>query len=286
MADDNCIGDLLEQAAARLAASSESPRLDAEILLARAIDMPRSYLFAHPDDTLDEGAIRRLEQSMARREALEPLAYIVGHKEFWSLQLMVTADTLVPRPETELLVELALGDIPRNEKRRVLDLGTGSGAIALAIGKERPLASIVATDASEAALRVARQNARQLDIDNVEFVHGDWTTPLSGAAFDLIVSNPPYVKCGDPALAALGHEPIAALAAGPDGLDAIRTLAKDCAALLVAGGKMLLEHGGGQQAEVSKILQDNGWSEITCTNDYAGLPRVSAARKPALRSDL
>lgn len=271
------IGALLEQAVERLGRASDSPRLDAEILLGRAIDAPRSYLIAHPEDVLDPAAVARFEAAVRRRAAGEPIAYIEGVKEFWSMRLMVTADTLVPRPETETLVEQALARIPRKTAFRILDLGTGSGAIALALAKERPLCEITATDVSAAALAVARENARQQDVDNVRFLAGDWERPVRGETFDLVVSNPPYVRADDPALARLRHEPRSALAAGPEGLDAIRRIADAGRALVVAGGSLLLEHGAEQEAAVAGLLDAAGWREIRCYGDLAGLPRVTSA---------
>ncbi len=273
------LAHLLASLAQRLAAVSDSPRLDAELLLGRAIDMPRSYLFAHPEDTPDAAALARLEQTLARRLAGEPMAYITGMKEFWSLELMVTPATLVPRPETELIVALALEEIPRAAAWQVLDLGTGSGAIALAIAHERPECRVVAVDRSDAALAVARENARQLDLSGIEFLRGDWTAPVAGRCFDLIVSNPPYVSSGDAALAGLAHEPREALVAGADGLDALRLLARDCRELLLPGRLLLLEHGATQEAAVGRILRDTGWTALHCSTDHAGLPRVTAARR-------
>ena len=281
MTEETPIGELLEAVAAKLAGVSESPRLDAEILLGRAIDMPRSYLFAHPEDVPDEAAIARFHGTVQRRMNGEPMAYIVGVREFWSMELMVTPATLVPRPETEILVDRALGQIPRKAEYRVLDLGTGSGAIALAIARERPLCDVVAVDLSVDALAVAAQNARQLDLGNVEFRHGDWTDPVRSETFDLVVSNPPYVADEDPALSELRHEPASALAAGADGLDAIRTLAERCIDVVSPGAPLMIEHGADQQAEVRGILAAHEWVEIECHRDYAGLPRVTAARSPA-----
>lgn len=278
MAESTEIGALLQALSSRLEAVSESPRLDAEILLGRAIDMPRSYLFAHPEDSPDAAALARLEETVQRRLAGEPMAYITGTREFWSLELLVSPATLVPRPETELLVDLALRHLPRDAELRVLDLGTGSGAIALAIAKERPMASIVAVDQSAAALAVAEQNARQLLLTNLRFVHGDWTAPVRNELFDMIVSNPPYVREDDAALEKLGSEPRAALVSGSDGLDAIRALATSCGDVLRAGGFLMLEHGAEQQREVSTILQKSGWIETACHKDYAGLPRVTTAQ--------
>jgi release factor glutamine methyltransferase len=272
----------LAQARERLQSASESPRLDAELLLARALDVSRSYLVAHPEDTLDPAAGARFNSAIDRRAGGEPMAYITGEREFWSLSLMVSPATLVPRPETEILVERALMLLGRKVVARILDLGTGSGAIALAIARERPLCELVATDASEDALAIARQNARQLDIPNVSFVCGDWIDPVAGQQFDLVVANPPYVRSDDPALERLQHEPLSALAAGNDGLDAIRRIAGEAGDILADGGRLLMEHGSDQRDSVAGLLRQHGWSDIDCVNDYAGLPRVTiAARRSA-----
>ena len=280
MAEETPISELLEAVTTRLAGVSESPRLDAEILLGRAIDMPRSYLFAHPEDVPDEAAVARFEGTVERRMNGEPMAYIMGIREFWSMELMVTPATLVPRPETEILVDRALGQIPRKAEYRVLDLGTGSGAIALAIARERPMCHVVAVDVSEDALAVAAQNARHLDLGNIEFRQGDWTDPVRSETFELVVSNPPYVADKDPALDTLRHEPASALAAGADGLDAIRTLAERCLDVVAPGAPLMIEHGADQESEVRGILAAHEWVEIECHKDYAGLPRVTAARGP------
>lgn len=270
----------LDRAVEALQPGSDSPRIDAELLLARALDVARTYLFAHPEDELDEAAIERFFDAVGRRREGLPLAYITGEKEFWSLPLIVTPDTLVPRPETELLVELALGFIPKRAEYRVLDLGTGSGAIALAIGSERPRCDVTATDASEAALAVARENARRLQLANLEFLQGDWTAPVAGRTFALVVSNPPYVRIGDPALAALRHEPTLALSSGDDGLAAVRVLARDCRAILQPGGPLILEHGIDQQDAVARILREHGWSGIQSHIDLTGRPRATVALVP------
>jgi release factor glutamine methyltransferase len=279
MNDPLNIHDALEDATRRLEALSDSARLDAELLLARAIDMPRSYLFAHPEEPLDELTVGRFREALDRRLAGEPMAYITGIREFWSLEFMVTPATLVPRPETELLVDLALREIPRRADCHILDLGTGSGAIAIAIASERPLATVTATDVSPEALEVARQNARQLDVPNIEFLEGDWTEPLHGRTFNVVVSNPPYIRTGDDALDALHCEPRPALCAGNDGLDAIRILARDCGTLVEPGGVLLLEHGAEQRDSVAALLLEHGWSGVECRTDYAGLPRVTVARR-------
>ncbi len=274
------IDEALERAVERLSGASDSPRLDAELLLARALDVPRSYLFAHPEDQLDAGARERFEKAVAQRLDGMPMAYITGEKEFWSMPLAVSPATLVPRPETELLVDQALLRIPRKAEWAVADLGTGSGAIALAIARERPLCRVTATDISEDALAVARVNAGQLALPNVEFLVGDWTEPLASRAFELAVSNPPYVASADPHLAALKYEPAAALESGDDGLDAIRQLANSLGKILKPGGCLLLEHGFDQADSVARILADAGWSGIVTVNDLEGRPRVTAATRP------
>ncbi len=267
----------LANAVAKLDMASESPRLDAELLLARALDVPRSYLFAHPEDTLDIAALERFIDVIARRADGVPLAYITGEKEFWSMTLFVNPGTLVPRPETEILVDQALMRIPRRAALRILDLGTGSGAIALALAKERPLCEITATDVSAQALRTARENARHNTLPNIEFAQGSWFEPVKGLNFDLVVTNPPYVPDEDPDLLSLRHEPRSALASGNDGLDAIRHIAAQASTVMNTGGTLLIEHGDRQHVAVGEILVSEGWSDITTSNDLAGKPRVTAA---------
>lgn len=269
----------LSDAMSRLESVSESPRLDAELLLARALDVTRSYLFAHPEDQLDPAAGDRFWAAIEQRTDGVPLAYITGEKEFWSMTLAVNRDTLVPRPETEILVDEALARIPRRAEYTVLDLGTGSGAIALALAKERPLCSIVASDVSEVALRTAAENARQHNLPNIEFLHGSWFEPVAGRSFDLIVSNPPYVPQDDPDLVKLRHEPVSALASGADGLDAIRHIAGASKIHLKTGGVLLIEHGDTQQELIAALLDDNGWTNIGSANDLSGKPRVTIANR-------
>ena len=269
----------IADASERLSRISESPRLDAEILLCRTIDMPRSYLFAHPEDELDELTLGRFEEVLQRRESGMPMAYITGVREFWSQEFAVSPATLVPRPETEILVNLALCEIPREEAWQVLDLGTGCGAIAVSIACERPLCRVTAVDVSADALAVAGENANALATGNVECLLGDWTEPVRDRTFDLIVSNPPYVRADDTALGGLRHEPQSALVAGADGLDAIRVLAADCPPLLAEGGLLLVEHGHDQADDVAALLAAHGWTDCQCHRDLAGLPRVTAARR-------
>jgi release factor glutamine methyltransferase len=275
----NRIDELLGAATLRLENVSDTPRLDAELLLARAIDVARSYLFAHPDDELDQAAAKRFRQAIEKRADGMPLAYITGEKEFWSMSLVVSPDTLIPRPDTEVLVEQVLSRIPRKAARRVLDLGTGSGAVALAIARERPLCDVVATDASAAALRIAAINAQRLGIPNVEFLAGDWFAPLGRRRFDIIASNPPYVEAGDGHLDDLRYEPADALIAGADGLDAIRIIAAQAAAFLVPGGCLLIEHGERQADAVEELLLASGWRDVRNTRDLAGRPRVTIATR-------
>lgn len=270
----------LRQATERLSAVSESPRLDAELLLSRALDVQRSYLFAHPDDEMDADAAARFEAQVARRADGMPLAYLTGIREFWSMPLVVTKDVLVPRPETELLVEQALSRLPKRSTACILDLGTGSGAIALAIARERPACAIVATDIDSNAIAVARENARRQSVPNIEFLVGPWTEPVASRRFDLVVSNPPYVAADDPALWNLRHEPRHALVSGDDGLDAIRHIANAAGAILHPGGDLLLEHGHDQHGAVREILVAAGWQHIEACRDLAGHERITIARRP------
>jgi len=278
MSEESSIEQVLRNATERLAEVSDSARLDAELLLARTIDMPRSFLFAHPEDVLDIATLERLEQILQRRFSGEPMAYITGTKEFWSMELIVSPATLVPRPETELLVDIALRDIPRKAEWPILDLGTGSGAIALAIARERQLCQLTAVDISSGALVVARQNANQLMISNVDFLEGDWTEPVVGQKFRVIVSNPPYVASDDKALDALRAEPALALRAGEDGLESIDKLARDCPTIIEDQGLLVLEHGAEQRNQVAELLMSYGWQHIQCYDDISGLPRVSSAQ--------
>jgi release factor glutamine methyltransferase len=279
------IATAIAEAANRLGVISESARLEAEILVARSIGMPRSYLFAHPEDSLDEIALQRLNETIERRSDGVPLAYITGSKEFWSLELQVSPATLVPRPETELLVEHALREIPRDAQWQILDLGTGSGAIAAAIASERRSCEVTAVDVSADALLIAQQNVRHLDLPNVSCLQGDWTAPVAGRTFNVIVSNPPYVADGDAALKTLKAEPSMALVSGGDGLDSIRRLARDCQSIIANDGLLILEHGNDQQAAVAEILANNGWRDIACVDDYAGKPRMTSARPKASKND-
>jgi release factor glutamine methyltransferase len=253
---------------------------DAELLLAHALGRSRTWLLAHGDDDIAPDDAARFEALVERRTAGEPVAYLTGSRGFWTLDLAVTPATLIPRPETESLVELALERIPVGVEACVADLGTGSGAIALAIAKERPRARVLATDASSDALAVARENARRNGIGNVEFRHGDWFAPLVGETFGLIASNPPYIALGDPHLGEgdLRFEPASALSSGSDGLDAIRSIVRDAPSYLRAGGWLLLEHGWEQGEAVRALLRDAGFVDIVTEHDLEGRERVSLGR--------
>ena len=278
------IGTALARAARRLAALDETdPRLEAELLLAHLLERPRSHLHAWPGNPLPEQQETAYHALVERRLAGEPLAYLTGEREFWSLSLRVTPDTLVPRPDTELLVELALELIPPRASWRIADLGTGSGAIAAAVAHERPACRVIATDRSAAALAVARDNFERLGLGTVECLQGDWLEPLAGRPpSDLILSNPPYVAAADPHLQTpeLQHEPLSALVAGDDGLSAIRRIAEQAPAHLRAGGRLLLEHGFQQGAAVRRILRQAGFGQIGTHRDLAGNERVTAGRIP------
>ena len=279
------IDAVLRDARARIAANdADIGHADAELLLAHVLGKSRSWLYAHGDDTLADPDVARFQQFLERRLAGEPLAYLTGRKGFWRFELQVTPDTLVPRPETELLVELALAHLPRDRTVRVADLGTGSGAIALAIAYERPLAEIVAVDASVAALDVARANARALRLPNVEFRHGDWCDALAADTFDVIASNPPYIALGDLHLDALRYEPASALSSGHDGLDAIRVILRDAANHLAPGGALLVEHGYRQGAKVRALFDAAGLRDVETAHDVERRERVTSGFKAGPRA--
>ena len=256
--------------------------VDADLLLAHVLDKPRTWLFVHAEDAVAPADAHRFRTLLARRIAGEPVAYLTGARGFWTLDLAVTPATLVPRPETELLVELALARLPDEAPVRVADLGTGSGAIALAIARERPRAEVVATDASRAALDVARGNAQGNGLGNVVFRPGSWWEPLGDEVFDLIASNPPYIAEGDPHLEQgdLRFEPSMALSSGADGLDAIRTLADGAPARLRPGGWLLLEHGWDQGPAVRALLAAAGFEALATHRDLEQRDRVTLGRRP------
>lgn len=275
MSPNPTVRDVLADAARRLAS-----RIDAERLLMHALDVDRAWLFAHALDPVPPDRVGRFQALVERRSGGEPVAYILGHQGFWSLDLVVTPATLIPRPETELLVELALERLPDDAPCAVADLGTGSGAIALALARERPRARVLATDRSGEALDVARANAARLGIANVEFAQGSWCAPLLGHRFDMVVSNPPYIEAGDVHLQQgdLRHEPPAALASGEDGLEAIRVITAQAGVHLLDRGWLLLEHGWNQGPAVRRLLEHSGWTEIFTARDLEMRDRVTGGR--------
>jgi release factor glutamine methyltransferase len=272
--------DTLAALRERLDLASGTATLDAEILLASVLGLSRAALAADPDRRLKPEELLTLESLARRRLAGEPVAYLTGRREFWSIELEVTADVLVPRPETELLVERTLASIANARHPAVVDLGTGSGAIAIAVASARRDATVTATDASAPALSVARRNALRLRLPNLRFFEGTWYAPLAGARFDAIVSNPPYVASDDAALGTLAHEPRLALVAGADGLEALAAVAADAPAHLVPGGALLVEHGAGQGAAVRRLFADAGLEGVETFADLAGLDRVTEGRMP------
>ena len=279
--DATPIGQLLDWGARLLASSSASPRLDAEVLMADLVCWPRSTVMAFPGRTLPQGMTDEFRGLIRRREEGTPLAYLTGRREFYSLDLRVSAETLVPRPETELLVDQLLERVPLNEAVSVLDLGTGSGAIALAIKRQRPDARVVAVDWSAAALSVAIDNGNRLKIQ-VEWLLSDWFEALEGRLFDFIVANPPYVERGDPRLVSgdLRHEPRMALDGGVDGLDSIREIIAGAPRVLAPGGTLLLEHGYDQAPAVARSFCALGFRRIETYKDLAGQDRTTVGTGP------
>ena len=273
----------------RQAQSLGLARVDAQILLLHSLQRPlhdRAWMLAHDSDTLTPAQAAAWQDALPRRLQGEPVAYITGRKDFFGLTLAVDARVLDPRPDTETLVEWALACLPESapETRspRVLDLGTGSGAVALALQHARPDATVWAVDASEDALAVARANATRLNL-SVQFIASDWLSAVDvqrTGLFDLIVSNPPYVAEGDPHLAALTHEPLQALTSGPDGLDDIRKIIAQAPACLAPGGWLLLEHGWDQADPVQSLLREAGFEQVQSRRDLGGIARCTGAAWP------
>ena len=256
--------------------------LEAQILLAHALNQSRAYLLAHPEATLNESTVFLFTDLLHRRLKGEPIAYILGHREFFGFDFCVTPDVLIPRPETELLVTLALERIPLQHPIQVLDLGTGSGAIAVTLAKLRPQALVTAVDISPCALAVARQNAARLGTSNVRFIQSDWFEALDPSKqFDLIVSNPPYIAVNDPHLQQgdVRFEPISALHSGAGGLDAIRHIAQEFLRFSAPNGWLLFEHGFNQQRACADIMTSLNFTDIFFHLDLADHPRVSGGKK-------
>jgi release factor glutamine methyltransferase len=267
---------LLRQARAALS-GNPAGRLEAELLLCHVLGVSRSWLYANRDQAVTRQQGETFLKAAGRRAAGEPLAYITGSREFWSLSLKINEAVLIPRPETELLVETALQFIPEHAEWRIADLGTGSGAIALALATERPACEVHATDVSEAALALARDNASRLNLSRVRFHAGSWLEGLSGR-FHLIVSNPPYIA-GDDVHLQQGDcrfEPVVALTPGADGMEAIRTIATESRRFLLEGGMLAFEHGYDQGEPCRALLEQLGYRNVTTRRDLAGLERVTS----------
>lgn len=276
------IHQALKTAATALAAAGDSPRLDAEVLLCKAIRRDRAYLYAWPDAMLSSDEYALFVDLVESRRRGHPIAHLIGRREFWSLSIEVTPDTLIPRPETELLVECALNRPDLPPSARVLDLGTGSGAIALAITSERPRWRVTATDLSNPALALAAKNALSLGLDRVSFCQSDWFSALSpDKGFDMIVSNPPYLAVDDPHLCQGDprFDPQSALTSGPDGLAALRAIIQRAPDYLNRYGWLLVEHGWDQSAAVNELFQSAEFVSVTNHRDLAGHNRVVSGRR-------
>ena len=276
--DNASIRRLIEDAADTL--GSDGGRLDAEVLLASILDKNRSHLHAWPEKVLSRETCQQFHELVNKRATGEPVAYLTGQREFWSLPLAVSPDTLIPRPETETLVTLALKKIPPGSCLQIADLGTGSGAVALAIAYEHPRCRIVATDLSKKALVYAAGNASNLGIENITFIQGNWCDPLAHETFDLILSNPPYVEEQDTHLEQgdVRFEPRSALAAGPDGMDDLKRIVASAQLCMREGGWLMLEHGYNQTERVKNLLSEHGYHEISSHRDETGQDRVCLGR--------
>ncbi|UJS24017.1 peptide chain release factor N(5)-glutamine methyltransferase [Thiothrix winogradskyi] len=274
------IRDILREAAKQLTTTSESARADAEILLAHCLQKSRTWLMTWPEKLVEPEVEAKFQQLLAERIRGVPIAHLTGQREFWTLNLKVTSDTLIPRPETELLVETALVLLEERTSppsSAILDLGTGTGAIALSLASERPDLNITACDFSAAALAVAIENANTHQLHNVSFIQSDWFSNLPPQRFEVIVSNPPYIETNDPHLTQgdVRFEPLTALTAGQDGLDDIRHIVQTAPHWLVNGGWLLLEHGYNQGTTVTTLLQMAGFQQVRCLPDLAGNDRVT-----------
>lgn len=275
------IDQLLAQAAQ---IDSPTAQLDTELLLAFVLDKPRSYLYAWPDKTVDEAHVAAFMALVERRQRGEPVAYLLGRQGFWTLDLEVAEHTLIPRADSELLVETALQLADDSSVRKVLDLGTGTGALALALASERPLWSVTGVDRIESAVALAQSNQRHLQLTNVQFLHSHWFSALSGQRYDLILSNPPYIAANDPHLQQgdVRFEPLSALVSGVDGLDDIREIIVQAPNYLTTDGWLLLEHGFDQAHAVRQLLGGAGFIDVYSRRDLSGHERISLGRLPSL----
>lgn len=275
------VSALLAEGAARLHGVADDPRREAQILLGAALGRPRSWLLTQGEAVIsDHRAVERYQTSLAQRAAGVPVAYVLGEKEFWSLPLRVAPGVLVPRPETELLVERALPHVPIGVSRRLLDLGCGAGGIALALAHERPQAQVIGTDIDPQAIAISQSNAEQLGITNVRFRAGHWFAPVQGERFDAIIANPPYIAEDDPRVepAVREYEPAAALYSGMNGLEALQAITRGAAPHLNPEGWLILEHGDRQAAQVRELLQGAGFVDVQTQRDLAGRERCTEGR--------
>ncbi|MDO9163241.1 MAG: peptide chain release factor N(5)-glutamine methyltransferase [Methylococcaceae bacterium] len=275
-----CIQSLLSEAKDRLATSSDSAVLDAEVLMCNVLGKPRSYLRAWPEKTLNASDLDAYWQLVELRKQGQPIAYITGKKEFWSRDFVVTPDVLIPRPDTEILIEIALTLIPEYQPVNIIDLGTGSGIIAITLAAERPLANIIAIDQSDAALTCAQNNAIKHQINNVRFINSNWFGNIPISRFDLIISNPPYIAEDDIHLQQgdLRFEPQSALHAKDQGLSDIKIIISEARSYLKTDGYLLIEHGYNQEQQMQKLFADANYQQITTYQDYANQPRVTLGR--------
>ncbi len=276
------IQQTLTEAQQKLSKTSDSSRADVELLLCHVLQCNRAHLYTWPEQELSAAQATQFDALLQRRLAGEPIAYLSGRRAFWEFDLKVSDATLIPRPETELLVEQALARIPLKLPQQVLDLGTGSGAIALAIARERPASQVTAIEQSAAAMKIAQHNIQSQKLDNIELLQGDWFAPVPQRRFDIIVSNPPYIPAHDPHLdqGDVRHEPRPALVSGADGLDAIRAIISHAGHYLKSRGWLLLEHGHDQANAVKSLFLKYGFEDTHHYTDLAGHARVSAGRRP------
>lgn len=275
---DTRLGSVYQNAVHLLTASSDTARLDAELLISHVLAIPRTQFITQPDMEIETQKLDQITALITQRKQGVPVAYLIGKQHFWDVELTVTRDTLIPRPETELLVETALALFSQQEAVKVLDLGTGSGAIAIAIANARPGWKVLATDIASDTLKVARENARRYQLTNLQFAQGNWFDAIdSTTRFDVIMSNPPYVADNDPHLQQgdVKHEPSRALTSGTDGLSDIRYLLANSQRYLTTGGWLLLEHGYDQGQQVDALFESAGYSSITQRRDLAGHIRMT-----------
>ena len=278
----NTLGTIHHYAIEQLKACSKSARLDADIILSYALNIPRTRFITQADSPVNDTQYETILNLIEKRKSGLPVSYITGSKGFWDLELLVNEHTLIPRPETELLVEFALAIFPASKPVNVIDLGTGTGAIALAIAKSRPNWNIIATDKSESALQVAEENREKYQLENIKLIHSDWFTNIDPQiSFDLIISNPPYIAEKDPHLAQgdVRFEPITALSSGPDGLDDIRQIAKSARCFLTEYGWLIVEHGYDQGDSVKALFEEQGYQTIQQGMDLNGHTRATYGQR-------